>query len=54
MSNFGIDLLFESQKNNIKASSDVLVILAHWNIVKNGFRSVGIGDNVSFINFNVL
>lgn len=45
--NFGIGLLFESQKNNIKNDADILAILVHWILIKNNFRSVGVGDSVS-------
>lgn len=46
--NFGIDLLLESQKLNITCKSDVLMILLHWMMCKNGFRCVGIGHDVSY------
>lgn len=46
MSTFGIDLLLDSQKNQIKSKNDVLVIFIHWMLVKNKIRNVGIGDNV--------
>lgn len=56
MSNFGIDLLFETQKGNIRSENDALIIVIHWVLCKSNFRSVGVGDNVSkiakFINFN--
>lgn len=43
--NFGLDLLLESQKQCIKGSSDILIIVTHWILMKNKFRSVGIGDS---------
>ena len=46
MSNFGVDLLLESQKANIKSPNDVLVIIMHWMLCKNDLRNVGVGDNV--------
>lgn len=46
MANFGIDLLLESQKSNIKSKNDILLIIAHWLLCKNNVRNVGIGDNV--------
>lgn len=45
-SNFGIDLLFETQKGNIRSENDVLIVIIHWILCKNNFRSVGVGDNV--------
>lgn len=47
MTNFGIDLLLESQKANIRSESDILVIFMHWMLCKKNLRNVGIGDNVS-------
>lgn len=49
MSNFGVDLLLESQKANIKNKNDILIIVMHWMLCKNNLRNVGIGDNVSLI-----
>lgn len=46
-SNFGIDLIFETQRGNIQSENDVLVLVIHWILCKNDFRNVGIGDNVS-------
>jgi hypothetical protein len=45
-SNFGIDLLFETQRGNIKSDNDILIIVIHYILCKNDFRNVGIGDNV--------
>lgn len=50
-SNFGIDLLLESQKLNIQSGNDVLVVLCHWILCRNGLRNVGIGSSVSTNNF---
>ncbi|KAG5680869.1 hypothetical protein PVAND_010350 [Polypedilum vanderplanki] len=44
-SHFGIDLLFETQKEKINSENDVLIIVIHWILCKNKFRSVGVGDN---------
>lgn len=49
MTNFGIDLLFETQKGNIRSENDALIIVIHWVLCKNNFLSVGVGDNVSKI-----
>jgi hypothetical protein len=47
MANFGVDLFFASQKQNIKNEADVLMIIVHWVLCKNeGLRNVGVGDNV--------
>jgi PI31 proteasome regulator N-terminal len=46
-SNFGIDLIFETQRGNIRSENDVLMIIVHWILCKKEFRCVGIGDNVN-------
>lgn len=46
-SHFGIDLVLETQKGNIRSENDVLIVLVHWFLCKNNFRNVGLGDNVS-------
>jgi proteasome inhibitor subunit 1 (PI31) len=46
--NFGIDLIFETQRGNIQSENDVLMIVVHWILCKNEFRNVGIGDNRVF------
>ncbi|CRK99484.1 CLUMA_CG012803, isoform A [Clunio marinus] len=51
MSNFGLDLLLESQKANIKSKNDIVVIILHWMLCKNDLRNVGIGDS-KFYNEN--
>ena len=54
MSNFGIDLLLESQKANIKNKNDVLVILMHWMLCRNNVRNVGVGESVNISEFSFL
>lgn len=48
---FGWDLTFRTVEKDIKRKSDVLVAFIHWNLMKRGFRSIGVGDevNISFI-----
>lgn len=46
MANFGIDLLFASQKTNIRSPHDVLMIAFHWMLCKNNLRNSGLGENV--------
>lgn len=46
--NFGIDLLFETQKRNVQNENDVIIMILHWTLCKNNFKSVGIGDNKKF------
>ena len=47
--NFGLDLLFESQKLNIKNYPDVLMVVFHWCLSKNGLRCVGVGDSKIYV-----
>lgn len=44
---FGWDLTFKTVEKDIKRKSDVLIAFIHWNLTKRGFRSIGIGDEVS-------
>ncbi|XP_045775678.1 proteasome inhibitor PI31 subunit [Maniola jurtina] len=41
---FGWDLTFKTVEKDIKQKSDVVVAFIHWNLIKRGFRSIGIGD----------
>lgn len=43
---FGWDLTFRTVEKDIKRKSDVLVAFIHWNLMKRGFRSIGVGDEV--------
>lgn len=44
---FGWDLTFRTVEKEIKRKSDILIAFIHWNLTKRGFRSIGIGDEVS-------
>lgn len=48
---FGWDLTFRTVEKDIKRKSDILVAFIHWNLMKRGFRSIGVGDevNISFV-----
>lgn len=41
---FGWDLTFKSVERDLKRKSDILIAFIHWNLMKRGFRSIGIGD----------
>lgn len=45
---FGWDLTFRTVEKDVKRKSDVLIAFIHWNLMKRGFRSIGIGDEVDF------
>ncbi|XP_067008959.1 proteasome inhibitor PI31 subunit [Anabrus simplex] len=42
---FGWDLVYKLAEKDITKKEDVLVVLIHWFLLKNGFKCVGIGDN---------
>lgn len=44
---FGWDLTFKTVEKDIKRKSDIIVAFIHWNLIKRGFRNIGIGDEVS-------
>lgn len=41
---FGWDLTFKTVEKDINRKADVLIAFIHFNLVKRGFRSIGIGD----------
>lgn len=43
---FGWDLTFKTVERDIKRKSDIIIAFTHWNMIKRGFRSIGIGDEV--------
>lgn len=48
---FGWDLTFKTVEKDVKRKSDILIAFIHWNLTKRGFRSIGIGDEVIFMQF---
>lgn len=44
---FGWDLTFKTVEKDIKRKSDIIVAFIHWNLIKTGFRNIGIGEEVS-------
>lgn len=51
---FGWDLTYKTVEKDIKQKSDVIVAFIHWNLMKRGFRSIGIGDEVIALSFLIL
>ncbi|XP_059051240.1 proteasome inhibitor PI31 subunit [Achroia grisella] len=41
---FGWDLTFKTIERDIRRKSDILVAFIHWNLIRRGFRSIGVGD----------
>ena len=44
---FGWELIYKLAENDIKKKEDVLLLLIHWKLIRNGFLCLGVGDNVS-------
>ncbi|XP_015600904.1 proteasome inhibitor PI31 subunit [Cephus cinctus] len=42
---FGFELLYKVSENQISKKEDVIILLAHWFFIKNGFRCIGFGDS---------
>lgn len=51
---FGWDLTYKTVEKDIKQKSDVIVAFIHWNLMKRGFRNIGIGDEVIALSFLIL
>lgn len=43
----GWDLLYNIVGKDFKKEADVLVALMHWFLIRNSFKCIGLGDNVS-------
>lgn len=44
---FGWDLLYKVTQPQIKTNQDVLVCVCHWKLIKEGFKCVGIGEDLT-------
>lgn len=44
---FGLDTVFKTIEKDVKRKSDIIMAFVHWNLTKQGFRAIGIGDEVS-------
>lgn len=42
---FGMEMLWKFEQKNVHTKSDLMVLLVHWYLVRNGFRNVGVGDD---------
>lgn len=41
----GWELLYHSVENAIEKKEDILVVLIHWVLIKNGYKSIGLGSD---------
>uniref|UniRef100_A0A182NHY6 Proteasome inhibitor PI31 subunit n=1 Tax=Anopheles dirus TaxID=7168 RepID=A0A182NHY6_9DIPT len=48
--NYGLEMLWKLEKGNVESKADVIILLAHWFLTKNGFRNVGVGDDKTLDN----
>ncbi|XP_041972581.1 proteasome inhibitor PI31 subunit [Aricia agestis] len=44
---YGWELTYKSVENNVKDKSDIIIAFIHFNLLKRGFRCIGIGDELS-------
>ncbi|CAH1774476.1 unnamed protein product [Owenia fusiformis] len=44
MATVGLEILFSSVKTQISSCQDALVCCLHWNLIVNGFKNIGSGD----------
>uniref|UniRef100_A0A182PQI3 Proteasome inhibitor PI31 subunit n=1 Tax=Anopheles epiroticus TaxID=199890 RepID=A0A182PQI3_9DIPT len=43
---FGLEMLWKLEKDNVTSKSDAIIVFVHWFLSNNGFRNVGVGDDV--------
>ena len=49
----GLELLYASIENQIRSQYDALVCCLHWNMIQNGFKCVGVGEEVSMFHCHI-
>uniref|UniRef100_A0A182WJB2 Proteasome inhibitor PI31 subunit n=1 Tax=Anopheles minimus TaxID=112268 RepID=A0A182WJB2_9DIPT len=47
---FGLEMLWKLEQDKITNKSDLMILLVHWYLMKNGFRNVGVGDDKTLDN----
>ncbi|XP_015110582.1 proteasome inhibitor PI31 subunit [Diachasma alloeum] len=45
---FGFEILNKLVEEQVHKKEDVIILFAHWFLVKNGFRCIGLGDSKTF------
>ncbi|XP_011311185.1 proteasome inhibitor PI31 subunit [Fopius arisanus] len=45
---FGFEILSKLVEEQVHKKEDVIILFAHWFLVKNGFRCIGLGDSKTF------
>lgn len=49
MASPGLELLFNSVKNQLKTSQDALTAVFHWELISKGFKCIGNGEEVRYV-----
>uniref|UniRef100_A0A182R7E5 Proteasome inhibitor PI31 subunit n=1 Tax=Anopheles funestus TaxID=62324 RepID=A0A182R7E5_ANOFN len=47
---FGLEMLWKLEQEKVTKKSDLMILLVHWYLMKNGFRNVGVGDDKTLEN----
>ncbi|XP_053665351.1 proteasome inhibitor PI31 subunit [Anopheles marshallii] len=47
---FGLEMLWKLEQDKVTKKSDLMILLVHWYLTKNGFRNVGVGDDKTLEN----
>uniref|UniRef100_A0A182MH61 Proteasome inhibitor PI31 subunit n=1 Tax=Anopheles culicifacies TaxID=139723 RepID=A0A182MH61_9DIPT len=47
---FGLEMLWKLEQDKMTKKSDLMILLVHWYLMKNGFRNVGVGDDKTLDN----
>ncbi|XP_052899221.1 proteasome inhibitor PI31 subunit [Anopheles moucheti] len=47
---FGLEMLWKLEQDKVAKKSDLMILLVHWYLMKNGFRNVGVGDDKTLDN----
>ena len=47
MGYFGLELLFRTVKDEIRDKADILAVFFHWLLIRDEFKCVGLGGEVS-------
>lgn len=42
----GLETTFTIVKDNLKSKDDVIMVVLHWLLVREGFKCVGVGEQV--------
>lgn len=46
---FGFEMLNKLVDNQLNKKEDVLILFTHWFFIKTGFKCIGLGDEVTYL-----